>query len=143
MPFSRGPAVDLFLAYFPSQRTGDTIHSPKHCLPGEGWFPVESKEFSLAIPGQLSIPANRYVITKGRQRALVVYWYQARDRALASEYVARLQLIANSIRFHRSDGSLIRVSTLILPDENPAVAEQRLVSLLSGVVPMLSRYIPR
>lgn len=30
------PPVDLFIAYFPSQRTGDTIHSPKHCLPGAG-----------------------------------------------------------------------------------------------------------
>src|SRR5438105_6605550 len=27
------PDVDLFIAYFPSQRTGDTIHSPKNCLP--------------------------------------------------------------------------------------------------------------
>ena len=29
--------IDLFIAYFPSQRTGSTIHSPRHCLPGAGW----------------------------------------------------------------------------------------------------------
>src|SRR2546427_6883587 len=34
------PPVDLFMAYFPTQRTGDTIHSPKHCLPGAGALPV-------------------------------------------------------------------------------------------------------
>lgn len=139
---STAPLVNLFLAYFPSQRTGDTIHSPKHCLPGEGWFAVESRELSLAIPGQAPFPANRYLITKGGQRALVLYWYQAHDRAIASDYKARLDLIADSIRYNRSDGSLIRVSTLMLPEEGAAVAQQRLVSFLTGVMPLLGRYIP-
>jgi uncharacterized protein DUF3485 len=31
------PAIDLFIAYFPSQKAGDTIHSPNHCLPGARW----------------------------------------------------------------------------------------------------------
>jgi len=136
------PQVDLFLAYFPSQRTGDTIHSPKHCLPGEGWFPIQSSEFSLVVPGRAPIQANRYLISKGDQRALVVYWYQSRDRAVASEYKARFYLIADSIRFNRSDGSLIRVSTLMLPDESTETAEKRLTSLLKEVVPILDRYVP-
>ena len=139
---SPNPPVDLFLAYFPSQRSGDTIHSPKHCLPGEGWLPVESREVALTSPRRLPFQANRYLITKGGQRALVIYWYQSRDRAVASEYRARFYLIVDSIRFNRSDGSLIRVSTLMLPDEGAGSAERRLVSLLTGVVPLLGHYIP-
>jgi EpsI family protein len=82
------------------------------------------------------------LISKGDQHALVVYWYQSRDRAVASEYEARFYLIADSIRFNRSDGSLIRVSTLMLPDESTETAEKRLISLLKDVVPMLDRYVP-
>jgi len=59
------PPVDLFIAYFPSQRTGDTIHSPKHCLPGAGWLPIESVRIRLSLPGHAPFPANRYVISKG------------------------------------------------------------------------------
>lgn len=136
------PPVDLFLAYFASQRAGDTMHSPKHCLPGEGWLPTESRQISLAFPGRESFQANRYLITKSGQRALVIYWYQSRDRALAGEYEARFYLIADSICLNRSDGSLIRVSTLLSPKENAAAAEQRLLSLLAAVMPQLGNYIP-
>src|SRR5438132_9763129 len=59
------PYVDLFIAYFPSQRAGDTIHSPKNCLPGAGWSPVESNRVSVSLPGPEPFPANRYVIAKG------------------------------------------------------------------------------
>ncbi len=34
------PWIGLFIAYFPSQKMGDTIHSPNHCLPGAGWVPT-------------------------------------------------------------------------------------------------------
>ena len=135
--------VDLFLAYFPSQRTGDTIHSPKHCLPGSGWLPTESGRISISLPGRASFEANRYLIAKGDDRQLVLYWYWAHDRALASEYWAKFYLVADSIRLNRSDGSLVRVITPLLPGEAVDVAQQRLLSFAGIVVPQLDRYIPR
>jgi EpsI family protein len=137
------PPVDLFLAYFPSQRTGDTIHSPKHCLPGSGWLPVESNQITLSLQTKTPFLVNRYVIAKGSQRALAVYWYWAHNRAVASEYWAKLYLIGDSIRLNRSDGSLIRVTTELKQGESAADAQPRLVSLLNGLVPVLDRYIPR
>lgn len=136
-------SVNLFLAYFPNQKIAETFHSPKHCLPGEGWIPVDSHEIWLALPGTAPFQVNRYELAKGEQRAVVLYWYQAGDRALSSEYKAKFYLISNSIRFHRSDGALIRVSTAIASNESAAKAEQRLVSLLSGIVPVLDSYVPR
>src|SRR5262249_2920185 len=112
------PYVDLFVAYFPSQRTGDTIHSPKHCLPGAGWLPVESSRIILSLLGMRSFPANRYVIAKGTDRELVIYWYWAHNRGIASEYWAKLYLVADSMRLNRSDGSLIRVTTPLRPGES-------------------------
>jgi EpsI family protein len=137
------PYVDLFIAYFPSQRAGDTIHSPKHCLPGAGWLPVESKRIEIALPGHRPFNANRYIIAKGGDRQLVLYWYLAHDRALASEYLAKFYLVADSMRMNRSDGSLIRLTTPMFRDETPDAAEQRLRAFAGEIVPRLDTYIPR
>jgi EpsI family protein len=135
--------VDLFIAYFPSQRTGDTIHSPKHCLPGAGWLPVESSRVTLTIPGRPSFPANRFLIARGDERELVFYWYQAHDRVVASEYWAKFYLIADAIRMNRSDGSLVRLATPLGPREPSSHAEARLLTLATQVVPLLNSYVPR
>jgi EpsI family protein len=140
---ARQPYVDLFLAYFPSQRSGDTIHSPKHCLPGAGWLATESGRISISLPGRAPFEANRYLIAKGDERQLVLYWYWAHDRALASEYWAKFYLVADSIRLNRSDGSLVRVVTPLLPGEGADVAQQRLLAFAGTIVPQLDRYIPR
>jgi EpsI family protein len=137
------PSVDLFLAYFPSQRTGDTIHSPKNCLPGAGWLPIESSKISISFPGRATFEANRYVIAKGDDHQLVLYWYWAHDRAVASEYWAKFYLVADSIRLNRSDGSLVRVITPMLPGEAANAAQQRLLSFSGNLVPLLDAYIPR
>jgi EpsI family protein len=137
------PAIDLFLAYFPSQRTGDTIHSPQHCLPGAGWNPEENGRVTLSLPGHAPFPANRYVIAKAGARKLVLYWYWAHDRGVASEYWAKFYLVKDSIRMNRSDGALVRITTDMFPGETPDAAQQRLLPFASTVSPLLDDYIPR
>jgi EpsI family protein len=137
------PNIDLFIAYFRSQRAGDTIHSPKNCLPGAGWAPIDNSRITLSGAGHASFPANRYVIAKGDAREVVLYWYWAHDRGVASEYWAKYYLVADSIRMNRSDGALVRISSAMLPGETPAAAEQRLLPFTGSVVPLLDSYIPR
>ena len=137
------PYVDLFVAYFPSQRTGDAIHSPKNCLPGAGWLPVESNRIQVSLSGHSPFVVNRYIIAKGESRQLVLYWYWAHDRAIASEYWAKVYLVTDSMRLNRSDGALVRVTTPLLPNENTDAAQQRLLTLSSYVVPVLNRYVPK
>jgi len=137
------PYVDLFLAYFPSQRAGDTIHSPKHCLPGAGWAPEENDRVSIALPGHPPVPANRYVIAKAGDRKLVLYWYWAHDRGVASEYWAKYYLVADAIRMNRSDGALVRITTDMFPGETAEAAERRMAPFTSEIVPLLDHYIPR
>lgn len=139
----RAPYVDLFLAYFPSQRAGDTIHSPKNCLPGSGWTPVDSSRITVTVPGHAPFPVNRYVIAKGDERQLVLYWYLAHDRVVASEYSAKFYLVADSMRLDRSDGSLVRVTTALRSGESPDAAQDRLLSFAGNVVPILDEYIPK
>jgi EpsI family protein len=142
-PAEKQPFVDLFIAYFPSQRTGDTIHSPKHCLPGSGWLPVESSRVTLSLPGHNPFPANRYVIAKGDSRQLVLYWYWAHDRGVASEYWAKFYLVADSMRMNRSDGALVRITTPMYSGETAEAAQQRVLPFAGDVAPLLDNYIPR
>jgi EpsI family protein len=139
----RNPDIDLFLAYFSSQRAGDTIHSPKHCLPGAGWLPIEASRISISSPGHAPFLVNRYIVAKGPERQLVLYWYWAHDRALASEYVAKFYLVADSIRTNRSDGSLVRVTTPLRSGESADAGQNRLLAFAAKVVPVLNNFVPR
>ena len=139
----RNQPVSLYIAYFPTQRAGDTIHSPKNCLPGAGWAPIEAGRITIDVPGHSPFAANRYVIAQGDQRQLVLYWYWAHDRAVAGEYAAKFYLVTDSIRMHRSDGSLIRLSTPLAPNETIETAQRLLLSFATNLVPMINTYVPR
>ncbi|HTT24138.1 MAG TPA: EpsI family protein [Candidatus Sulfotelmatobacter sp.] len=137
------PPVNLYIAYFKSQRTGDTIHSPKNCLPGAGWAPVRSNRIMVSMANHVSFPANRYVVARGEFRRLVLYWYWAHDRGVASEYWAKYYLVADSIRTNRSDGSLVRLMTDMIPGETENAAMQRMLPFAERILPLLNDYIPR
>ncbi|MBV9183370.1 MAG: EpsI family protein [Acidobacteria bacterium] len=135
--------VALFIAYFPSQRAGDTIHSPQNCLPGAGWSPERADRITITASGHSPFSANRYVVSKGDKRQLVLYWYWAHDRGLASEYAAKFYLVADSIRMHRTDGSLIRISTSVADGQNLQAVDRILRSFANNLVPLLPTYVPR
>ncbi len=134
------PSVDLFMAYFPSQRMGSTMHSPQNCLPGSGWTPIDFSRVELARPEGEKMRVNRYVLARGMDHLLVYYWFQEHGRVVASEYWSKFYLVADAIRMNRSDGALVRVTTAI---DDPARADQRAVELVETVLPSLDRYIPR
>ena len=105
----------LFVAFFKTQRTGKTPHSPKNCLPGSGWEPSREDYLAIRIPGSgESINVNRYVVAKGEQKSLSLYWYQSRGRVVASEYKAKFWTVADAIRYNRSDTALVRVIVPVL-----------------------------
>ncbi|MGB9205897.1 MAG: exosortase C-terminal domain/associated protein EpsI [Terriglobales bacterium] len=137
------PGINLYIAYFPTQKAGDTIHSPNHCLPGAGWVPTSREKVRLTGPDGSSFPVNRYVVSKSGERQLVLYWFQAHGRAVASEYWAKYYLVSDSVRMNRSDGGLVRLMTPMLPDESPDAAEARIMKLGSQLLPLLDSYIPR
>jgi exosortase D (VPLPA-CTERM-specific) len=137
------PYVSLFMAYFPTQRTGDTVHSPLNCLPGSGWFPLEANRIELSIAGHRPFPVNRYYVAKGPDRALVLYWYWAHDRGVASEYWAKFYLVADAMRLNRSDGALVRISVPIAQGESTDTAQRTLIAFSERLLPLMDRYVPR
>ncbi len=119
-------SASLFVAFYKSQRAGVSPHSPKVCLPGSGWMPRDSTTLSLTVPGSSTpIPVNKYVVTKGEYKSIVLYWYQSFDRAVADEYKARLYLMADAVRYRRSDTSVIRVVVAVAPGQTEEQAQQQ------------------
>lgn len=107
---SSGESANLFVAYFQSQRAGQTPHSPKNCLPGSGWTWSVADTIRVDIAGRSQpIEINRYVVSKGDDHAVVLYWYQSRDRVVASEYRAALFTAWDALRSNRTETELVRV----------------------------------
>ena len=133
--------IQLYIGYYASQRTGDTIHSPKNCLPGAGWDPVRSGYAAISIPGKREIVVNEYVIQQSQDQQLVFYWYQGRGRVIASEYASKFWMIADAISRNRTDGALVRLITPM--GDGEAQAHARLVGFTQLLFPHLDELIPR
>jgi EpsI family protein len=141
-----GQSLGLYMGYWSTQRRGDTVHSPLNCLPGSGWEPVSHQPLQIAVSGASAghIDVNRYVIQKGLDRQLVLYWYQSHGRAIASEYWGKFYLVADAIRSSRSDTAIVRVVVPIADSTASAerAAEQAGVDFVQRVFPLLGAYIP-
>lgn len=137
-----GRMATLFVAYFSTQRTGKTPHSPKNCLPGSGWSPSQSGMVDIRVPGESEpIRVNRYIVSRGDNESAVLYWYQSHSRVIASEYAAKIFTVTDSIRYNRSDTSLVRV---IVPveDGHTQSAVNTAVEFVQTMFEPLREYLP-
>jgi EpsI family protein len=138
----QSPPIGLLLAYYPTQRTGVTMHSPKHCLPGAGWFFESSRYVDLSDAHGKLHQVGEYVISNGENRQFVIYWFQEQGRSIASEYVARIYLVTEAMRLNRTDGALVRVITPIGPGDDTSTARARAEAFTAQLAPILPRFIP-
>lgn len=136
--------ADLFIAYYRSQQAGETMHSPKNCLPGAGWVPTRNDLVPLGTDGEGSLLwVNRYVVQNGAGRALLVlYWYQANGRVLASEYWGKFYLVWDAMRAGRSDGAILRITVPLDVQEEPEVATEQAMELARMMMPHLPDFLP-
>jgi len=133
-------SLDLFIAFYPLQRAGESMHSPKNCLPGSGWEVWQHGMITVPIGGQ-PVTINRYGVENGPNRLIVLYWYQTSDRIVADEYHAKAFLIWDALSHGRTSGSIVRIA---LPDEPWALnagAEfsSRLIPMVQACLPLRSR----
>jgi EpsI family protein len=136
-------AVNFFVAYFMTQRTGKTPHSPKHCMPGTGWEPIRSGITAISVPNRVdAIQVNHYVLVKGQQKNVVLYWYQSNDRVIASEYRAKIYTVIDSIRKRRSDTALVRVVVNVPPSGDEKSALHVAAAFVQAVFPTLNAHLP-
>lgn len=108
--------VGLFIAFFRSQRAGVAPHSPKNCLPGAGWVKEKNTIVQIPVPGQETpVEANFYVVQRGENKSVVVYWYQSHGRTIADEFKAKFYVMSDAIRYNRTDTALVRVTIAVGP----------------------------
>lgn len=134
--------IGLYIAYFSTQRTGQSIHSPQNCLPGAGWTFESSGVTELTDPAGKKYQVGDYLITDGSSTEEALYWYQLHGRSIAGDYKAKLFTLADSIRLGRSDEALVRIITPVNPGEDQATARNRAISFAEQITPLLPAYIP-
>jgi EpsI family protein len=137
-----GQSATLFVAAFRSQRNGKSPHSPKNCLPGSGWTQLSSDDYSIDVGRAMPIVVNRYVVQHGTDKSVALYWYQSRDRVVASEYYAKFWVMADAIRYNRTDTALVRV-VLDLNNRTLDEATQEGTSFIQSFFGPLRDVLPR
>jgi EpsI family protein len=136
-----GSFASFYIGYYETQRNGATYHSPLNCLPGSGWTMSDPATIRISpADGRPAFEANRYIIENGNDRQLLVYWYQGRGRAVASEYWGKIYTVLDSMRRNRSDGAMVRVTVPVGKSETEALATA--TDLAAQVAPSLPVFIP-
>jgi EpsI family protein len=117
-----GQVANFYVGYYATQRNGASYHSPLNCLPGSGWTLSNPDTVTISPPDGASFVANKYIVQNGEYKSLMIYWYQGRGRAEASEYWGKVYTVIDSVLRRRSDGALVRV-TVPLGNSEPAALE--------------------
>jgi EpsI family protein len=136
------PPISLFIGYFATQRTGQTMHSPQNCLPGAGWTFDSQKYVDIQDVNGKTYNVGEYVIGNGDTKQFVIYWYQAHGRSIPNEFVAKGHMVLDAIRTNRTDGALVRVITTVMPSESLQSAQERAVRFTQQMAPNLPRFVP-
>jgi EpsI family protein len=136
-----GEGIGLYVGYYKSQRAGDSVHSPKNCLPGAGWQAVRSSRIAFTMGQSFSPEANLYIVENEQQRYVVLYWYQSHGHVIASEFRAKYQTMHDALVLHRTDSALVRITVPVAGDEARAI--QSAVAFAGLIAPRLDEAIPR
>ncbi len=136
--------VNLYVAYYGSQRSGQSAHSPRSCLPGGGWKIETLSDYQVPIStdAHQRLAVSRSVIRKGEHTQLVYFWFKQRHRHLTNEYLVKWFLFWDALTQRRTDGALIRLVTKIETDEPLIEGDKRLANFLNVVVNELNQYVP-
>jgi EpsI family protein len=139
---SGNESLSLFVAYFRTQRAGVVPHSPRVCLPGAGWKSESLTYEKIPVPNRAEpIEVNRYVVSRGKNKSIVYYWYQSPNHVVADEFAAKVYLVLDSIRYQRSDTAIIRV---IIPVDSRGEkhADQVAVEFIKKAYKPVTGYLP-
>ncbi len=137
-----GKQINFYVAYYESQRKGESIHSPASCLRGGGWQFKQAGSTEIQLKDNKTIPVNRAVIEKAPVKQISYYWFPSRGRILTNAYQMKIYNFWGALTRQRTDGSLVRVITLVYPDENVEAAENRLQDFVSDINPVLKEFLP-
>jgi len=141
---TQGDRVGLYSAYYATQRKGRSVHSPRSCLPGDGWVirSLSTHRVEGVRIAEQPLYVNRTLIERSGERQLVYYWFQQRGRLLTNEYLVKWYLFWDALTRNRSDGALVRLTTTITEGEDIARGDARLTTFIAAAASELVAHIP-
>jgi EpsI family protein len=125
--------LDFFTAYYAQQRAGENMHSPKNCLPGNGWEIWQYETKKIDVGGQ-RVEINFDRASYDGSRYLLLYWYQSKRRIIANEYLGKFLLVRDALFEGQTSGAIVR----IIVDERPGAAEDAL-RFAQAMIPAVER----
>lgn len=139
----QGASIGLYVGYYGSMRQGATYHSPKNCLPGSGWSFIKTGTTHLQVAQHHGAPVevNAFIIQKGLEKQLVLYWYQDRGRIITSEYWAKIYMVVDAMFKRRTDGAFVRLTVPFTGDDEE-VARQQGNAFAETIFPLLQAHLP-
>ena len=135
-----GQVANFYVGYYATQRDGVSYHSPLNCLPGSGWTLSNADTVTISLPDGTSFAANKYVIQNGESKNLMIYWYQGRGRAGASEYWGKVYTVIDSVLRRRSDDALVRVTVPLGDSESAALESAKDLSTKAAAA--INEFVP-
>ncbi len=135
-------SLSFFMAYYSLQKAGESMHSPRHCLPGSGWEIWNYEELETTAPNGETVAINKFYLQHGRQRTIAYYWYQSRSRIVANEYLGKFCLVWDTVLRGNTEGSIVRV----IVEDNETADEivktfiPRMIGEIAAVMPGDSRF---
>jgi EpsI family protein len=126
-------ATELLIAFYARQRAGESMHSPKHCLPGAGWEIWQHETVEIPAAGR-TFRVNKESISREGVRMLVFYWYQSKERIIASEYAGKILLARDALLQNSTAASIVRI---VAPDQ-PGASEAA-SAFASELIPEVQR----
>lgn len=130
----------VYVGYYATQTEGESIHSPKNCLPGNGWQALAASTAAIAVAEGGTENVNRYLLQREKDRALVLYWYQGRSRVANNEYTVKWDLLRDAALHRRSEEALVRIVVPVVDSEESAFALAS--SVASKLIPSVQRALP-
>ncbi|MDL1982904.1 MAG: VPLPA-CTERM-specific exosortase XrtD [Deltaproteobacteria bacterium] len=141
---STGKSVNFYVAYYESQRKGESIHSPATCLPGGGWIFKQAGAVGIPLPANDGgfMKVNRAFMQKSGYKQLSYYWFPQRGRILTNAYQLKIFAFWDALTRQRTDGAMVRVITSVHVLEDLEEAEKRLQGFTREIVPVLGEFLP-
>jgi EpsI family protein len=135
----QGKKINLYIGYHGGSKESGEIHSPKHCLPGSGWYEASTARMEFDAGGR-KINLVKAVYQKGESKELFLYWFQVQEKTLSDEYSLKLAEITGSMLQRRRDAAFIRVSVPFEGDVAGAMATG--VGFVRDFYPVIREFLP-
>ncbi len=135
-----GEKISMYAGYYESQKKGDIIHSPKNCMLGSGWQPIDISEIDIVI-GSRKIPMMKLIVEKHSQKMVMLYWYQSGNRAVANEYMQKIYFIYDSLLYNRTNAAFLRFTSSVSGDDYEGTI-RLMEEFINQVVPVLDTFLP-